>query len=101
MKSVIDDVFDTLDIKNSKGFREDKNGDIMYAIRIEKDKKFAGYLSEGGGWWYLPHLRYAKLFKTSNYAEIRCDTINKGWNKNNITAQVVAIKLVPQRKDDE
>ena len=75
--------------------------DVLYAIRITKERKFAGYVTEVGMWWYSIPLRNAHLYRAKNFADIRCDRINKAYNKRDIKAEVVEIKLIPQRKDDE
>lgn len=74
--------------------------DVLYAIRVEKDGKFLGYVTEMGLVWYTPTLSKAHFYRAKNFADIRCGRINKYRGKESIKGEVIEVKLVP-RKDDE
>lgn len=73
--------------------------DVFYAIRLEKDGKFIGYVTEIGIWWYTLSLSKAHFYRAKNFADIRCERINKYRKDENLKGEVIEVKLVPQRKD--
>ena len=75
--------------------------DVLYAIRVEKDGEFVGYVTEIGFEWYTLTLSKAHFYRAKNFADIRCGRINKYRGKEKIKSEVIEVKLVPQRKDDE
>lgn len=68
--------------------------DILYAIRVTENGEFIGYVTEIGLSWYTLSLRDARLYRAKNFANIRCEHINKGWKDKNIKAEVIEIQLV-------
>lgn len=75
--------------------------DVLYAIRIEKEDKFLGYVTEMGLVWYTPTLSKAHFYRAKNFADIRSKRINKYRKDEKIKSEVVEIKLIPHGKDDE
>lgn len=74
--------------------------DVLYVIRIEKEGKFLGYVTEIGLIWFTSALSKARLYRAKNFADIRSKRINKYRSNEDIKSEVIEVKLVP-RKDDE
>lgn len=72
----------------------------LYAIRITKDGKFVGYVTDIGVWWYSHPIRNAHLYRAKHFAEARCNRINEGWKDKDIKGEVIEVKLVEERKED-
>jgi hypothetical protein len=74
--------------------------DVLYAIRVEKEGKFLGYVTEMGLVYTTPTLSKAHFYRAKNFADIRSKRINKYRSNEDIKSEVIEVKLVP-RKDDE
>ena len=73
---------------------------ILYAIRIIKEGKIVGYVTDIGVWWYSPPIRNARLYRAKHFADIYCNRINSSYKDKNIKGEVIEVKLVTERKED-